>query len=251
MFQVAVNEKWVCWMRITARGIPRHGGIPSAPEQNPIVRIARAVERLASWERPVTVVPETRAWLDRLIAEGLVHWGTTPERLEHAVEASPGLRAFFTNTLNITMMQGGVKVNVVPGRASATLDCRLLPGQSRDAWRDEVIARIDDPDVRVEFFDGLDAEAPRAAALDTEFFRTIEAAITDAVPSAVVVPSITVGGTDDRFLRAHGIHAYGLIPAVFTSAERSGFHANDEFITVEHLGRGCELTYDIVRRMCA
>ncbi len=251
MFQVAVNEKWVCWMRITARGIPRHGGIPSAPEQNPIVRIARAVERLASWERPVTVVPETRAWLDRLIAEGLVHWGTTPERLEHAVEASPGLRAFFTNTLNITMMQGGVKVNVVPGRASATLDCRLLPGQSRDAWRDEVIARIDDPDVRAEFFDGLDAEAPRAAALDTEFFRTIEAAITDAVPSAVVVPSITVGGTDDRFLRAHGIHAYGLIPAVFTSAERSGFHANDEFITVEHLGRGCELTYDIVRRMCA
>ena len=250
VFQVAVNEKWVCWMRITARGIPGHGGIPHLPEQNPIVRLSRAIERLVTWKRPVIVTPETRAWLDRLTSEGLVRWGTTQERLDHAIEASPGLRAFFTNTLNVTMVQGGVKANVVPGRASATLDCRLLPGQSRDAWRDEVVARIDDPEVRVEFFDGLDTEAPRPASFDTDFFRTIEAAIADAVPGAVVVPSITVGGTDNRFLRARGIHAYGLVPAVLSSPERAGFHANDEYITVDHLNRGCELTYDIVRRMC-
>ncbi len=250
VFQVAVNEKWVCWMRITARGIPGHGGIPCPPEQNPIVRLSRAIDRLVTWKRPVIVTPETRAWLDRLIAEGLACWGTTPERLERAVEASPGLRAFFTNTLNVTMVQGGVKANVVPGRASATLDCRLLPGQSRDAWRDEVIARIDDPDVRVEFFEGLDTEAPQPASFETDFFRTIEASIVAAVPTAVVVPSITVGGTDNRFLRARGIHAYGLVPALLSSPERAGFHANDEYITVDHLRQGCELTYDIVRRMC-
>lgn len=147
-------------MRITARGIHGHGGIPNPPEQNPIVRLSRAIERLVTWKRPVVVTPETRAWLDRLTAQSLAYWGTTEARLEHAVEASPGLRALFTDTLNVTMVQGGVKANVVPGRAIATLDCRLLPGQSRDAWRDEVLARIDDPDVRVEFFDGLDTEAP-------------------------------------------------------------------------------------------
>ncbi len=250
VFQVAVNEKWVCWMRITARGIPGHGGIPSPPDHNPILRLTRALDRLVAWKRPITVTTETRAWLDRLTAQGLAHWGTTEARLEHAVEASSGLEAFFTNTLNITMVQGGVKANVVPGRATATLDCRLLPGQSRDAWRDEVIACIDDPDVRVEFFEGLDTEAPQPASFDTDLFRAIEAAVTDVMPTAVVVPSITVGGTDNRFLRARGIHAYGLIPAVLAGTERAGFHANDEHITVEHLNSGCELTYDIVRRLC-
>ncbi len=250
VFQVAVNEKWVCWMRVTARGIPGHGGIPGPADQNPIVRISRAIDRLATWERPVIITPEMQVWLDRLIAEGLAGWAKTPERLGRALEASPGLRAYFTNTLNVTMVQGGVKANVVPGRASAVIDCRLLPGQSRDAWRDEVIARIDDPSVRVEFFEGLDTDAPRAASFDTDFFRAIEAAVAAAVPDAVVVPGITVGGTDNRFLRARGIHAYGLIPAVLSSPERARFHANDEYITVEHLNRGCELLFDIVRRAC-
>lgn len=251
VFQVAVNEKWVCWMRITARGLPGHGGMPCPPEQNPIVRLSRAVERLVTWRRPLILTPEIQAWLERLRTEGLAYWSTSEARLEHAAELSPGIRAFLTNTLNVTMVQGGVKANVVPGRASATLDCRLLPGQSREEWREQVIARIDDPDVRVEFMDGLDTEPPVPASIDTEFFHTIETAITDAVPDAVVVPSITVGGTDNRFLRARGIHAYGLVPALLSTAERAGFHANDEFVTVGHLNQGCELMYDIVRRACA
>jgi acetylornithine deacetylase/succinyl-diaminopimelate desuccinylase-like protein len=89
------------------------------------------------------------------------------------------------------------------------------------------------------------------ASFDTEFFRTIETVVTEAVPDAVVVPSITVGGTDNRFLRARGIQAYGLVPALLSTAERAGFHANDEFVTVGHLNQGCELMYDIVRRACA
>ena len=250
VFQVAVNEKWVCWMRLTAHGLPGHGGIPCMPEQNPIVVLARAIERLVCWKSPVVVTHETRAWLDRLTAEGLAYWGTTQADLERATQSSAGLRAFFTNTLNITMVEGGVKANIIPGRATATLDCRLLPGQSREGWRDELIARIDDPDVEVEFFDGLDPEAPRAASFDSEFFRTIESAIVAAMPEAIVVPSLTVGGTDNRFLRERSIQAYGLVPAVLTSPERAGFHAGDEFITVDHLSQGCELTYDIVRRMC-
>ncbi len=250
VFQVAVNEKWVCWMRITARGVPGHGGTPSSLDHNPIVRLTRALDRLISWERPVIVTPETRAWLDRLTASGLARWGNTEARLANAVATAPGLGAFFTNTLNVTMLQAGVKVNVIPGRATATLDCRLLPGQSRDAWRDDVVARIDDPEVGVEFFEGLDVEAPTATSFDTEFFRTIEAVVTDAIPDAVVVPSITIGGTDNRFLRARGVHAYGLIPALLGASERAGFHANDEYITIDHLNTGSELTYDIVRRMC-
>ena len=72
----------------------------------------------------------------------------------------------------------------------------------------------------------------------------------DAMEEAVVVPSMTVGGTDNRFLRQRGIPAYGFIPALISPEEQAGFHANNEFLTVDNLNMGCELMYEIVRRMC-
>ena len=61
---------------------------------------------------------------------------------------------------------------------------------------------------------------------------------------------MTVLGTDNRFLRKRGIPAYGFIPCLLSAEERAGFHGNNEFLTIENLNMGCELMYDIVRRMC-
>lgn len=78
----------------------------------------------------------------------------------------------------------------------------------------------------------------------------IEPDLTEAIEDAVVAPSVSTVGTDNRFLRRAGVTAYGLIPCLLSPEERAGFHANDEFLTVENLNMGCELTYEIVRRFC-
>ncbi len=251
VFAVATNEKQVCWLRLTAVGTPGHGSIPHPVEENSAVRLACAVQRLAEWERPLTFVPETEAWVARLADAGLMPGLDDRPQLEHAILASPPLRAMFTNTLNVTMLESGIKANVIPAKSAAIVDCRLLPGQSRDEWRQAVADRIDDDRVTVEFHEQIlgDVE-PQPVAWDTEFYRVIEQVITDAVEDAVVVPSMTVGGTDNRFLRARGIPAYGFAPCVLSTEERAGFHGNDEYLTVENLQMGCELTYEIVRRMC-
>ena len=67
---------------------------------------------------------------------------------------------------------------------------------------------------------------------------------------AVIVPALTVGGTDNRFLRARGIPAYGFIPCLLSPEESAGFHGNNEFLTIDNLNMGCELMYGIVRKMC-
>jgi acetylornithine deacetylase/succinyl-diaminopimelate desuccinylase-like protein len=64
------------------------------------------------------------------------------------------------------------------------------------------------------------------------------------------VPGLTVGATDNRFLRARGIPAYGFIPCLLSPEEQAGFHGNNEFLTIENLNMGVELMYEIVRRMC-
>ena len=250
LFNVAVNEKEMAPLRLTAVGPPGHGSRPHA--DNSAVRLMRALVRLAAWDRGISFTPETRDYLDRLRRGGLLDTLDDPAALEAAVTASPDTHAAFTNTLNVTMLRAGIKSNVIPARSEAVVDCRLLPGESRDAWREQVVAYLDDPRITVEFeLASINEEPPMvASAWDTGLSRVIEAVLTEALEGSVVAPAISTVGTDNRFLRRAGVTAYGLIPCLLSPEERAGFHANDEFLTVENLNMGCELMYEIVRRFC-
>jgi carboxypeptidase PM20D1 len=154
----------------------------------------------------------------------------------------------FVNTLNLTMLDAGIKANVIPAKSEAVIDCRLLPGQGKDDWIRQVRERIADERIQVELY-SPDQGEPERVPWDTELFRAIHDVVKEAMEDAVVVPGMTIGGTDNRFLRAMGIPAYGFIPCLLSPEERRGFHGNDEFMTVENFQMGCELMYEIVRRM--
>lgn len=245
IFSVATNEKDIAWLRLTAIGRPGHGSVQAS--DNSAEHLVRALARLADWERPLVFTPDTKAYIKRMREAGLLPIDHDETML--AIAERPELQAMFINTLNLTMIDSGIKANVIPARSSAVIDCRLLPGQSKEDWMRQVRARINDPRVSVELYLPPSGE-PKAIDFDTPLFQTIQEVITAAVEDAVVVPSMTVGGTDNRFLRARGIPAYGFIPCILSQDERRGFHGNNEFLTVENLNMGCELMYEIVHRMC-
>ena len=218
-------------------------------EDNSSLHLMRALLRLADWDRGITYTAETRMLLERLVDEGVLA-AAEGAQTEALLRMVPQLHAMFVNTLNVTMLDAGIKANVIPAQSEAVIDCRLLPGQDREKWRRQVVERIDDPRVEVTFHEQIDSFAPTAVGWDTELYRTIESVMRDAVEDALVVPYMTVGGTDNRFLRARGIPAYGFIPCLLSPEEWAGFHGNDEFITIENLNMGCELMYEIVSRMC-
>jgi acetylornithine deacetylase/succinyl-diaminopimelate desuccinylase-like protein len=248
LLQVATTEKKLCALKLRAVGTPGHGSRPH--KDNSAVHLARALVRLADWERPLRMTPMTREFLVRLQRAGYVPEGDLDADLATLVEEHAAVKAMFMNTLNITTVNAGIKVNVIPALSEATLDCRLIPDQDPEAWRQEVIARIDDPRIEVSFmreFYGDTSEVP----WDTELFKVIQQVVSEAMEDAVVVPTMTVGGTDNRFLRDRGIPAYGFIPVLLSPAEAAGFHGNDEHLTIDNLNLGCELTYEVVRRFCA
>ena len=247
LFSVATNEKDICWLRLRSIGRPGHGSVPHS--ENSAVFLARALVRLADWERDLIFTPETEAYIERLAAAGLMPPLADRAAVEDRIRKTPELLAMFINTLNVTMLNSGIKANVIPAKSEAVIDCRLLPGQHKEAWMQQVRDRIGDDRVTVELY-SPDQGEPVAVPWDTELFRTIQSVIKEAMEDAIIVPGMTVGGTDNRFLRAKGIPAYGFIPCLLSSDERRGFHGNDEFLTVENFQMGCELMYDIVRRMC-
>lgn len=246
LFSVATNEKDVCWMKLTAVGTPGHGSRPH--EDNSAVHLLRALLKLNDWDRGITYTPETTAYLGRLADAGLMPPFANKEAVEAQIRRSPQLYAQFVNTLNITMLQSGIKANVIPAKSEAVIDCRLLPGMTRDEWRQILIDRIDDSRISVDFY-LPHQDQPQAVPWDTELYRTIESVIKGSMEEAVVTPTMTIGGTDNRFLREKGIPAYGFIPCLLSAEEAAGFHGNNEFLTIDNLNMGVELMYEITRRM--
>ncbi len=249
LFNVATNEKSGSGgLKLTAVGTPGHGSRPHA--DNSAIHLMRALLKLHDWDRGITYTPDTIAYLERLAEAGLMPPASDKAAVEAQIRRSPALYAAFVNTLNVTMVNSGIKLNVIPAKSQAFLDCRLLPGQSPEAWRQEVIAYIDDPRIEVDFASRPGTFQPAPAEWDTELFWTISDVVKESMEDAVVVPSMTVGATDNRFLRARGIPAYGFIPCLLSPEEAAGFHGNNEFLTIENLNMGCELMYEVVRRMC-
>ncbi len=244
LFSIATNEKDLCWLKLTAVGRPGHGSVPHP--DNSAVYLVQALNRLVEWERPLTFTPDTETYLARLADAGLMP--SDRAEVEERIRQSPEMQAMFVNTLNVTMLNAGIKANVIPAKSEAIIDCRLLPGQSKEDWIRQVREQIADERITVELY-SPDQGEPERVPWDTELFRTINDVVKEAMEDAVVVPGMTIGGTDNRFLRAKGIPAYGFIPCLLSPEERRGFHGNDEFMTVENFQMGCELMYEIVRRM--
>lgn len=245
LFTVATNEKDLCWLRLTAVGTPGHGSRPHS--DNSAVRLMRALLKLDAWERPLQWTPETTVSVQNLAQAGLLPSVEERGAIEAHIRNSPELLAMFTNTLNITMVNSGIKANVIPAKSEAVIDCRLLPGQSREDWLRQIREVIDDDQIEIE--DYLPDQGEMSSVpWDTELYWTIHSVMKEAVEDAVITPSMTIGGTDNRFLRQRGIPAYGFIPCLLSREERAGFHGNNEFLTLDNFNMGTELTYEIVRR---
>lgn len=246
LFEVAVTEKEMAPLRLRVVGTPGHGSKPAY--DNPVLPLMRALARLTEWDRPLHFTPATRDYVARLHAAGLIEDDRDASAVEAAVKASPDTEAAFTNTLNVTIVRAGTKNNIVPALAEAELDCRLLAGQDAEGWRQQVVERIDDPRVEVSFI--YDHEpTPAVSPWETDLARVIEEVLREAFEDAIVVPATSTVGTDNRFLRPLGIPSYGFIPCLLSQAERDGFHANDEFLTLDNFNLGLEVMFEVVRRI--
>ena len=246
IFGCSVGEKGPLWLRLTARGVSGHSSVPHA--DNCLERLVRALHRIQTWERPITLLPEVRTMFERLEAAGVLSQTVSEPSLGRLAEDNPLVRALLTDTVATTMFNAGVKSNVIPSVAEANLDCRLLPGHDPDEFVEQVRAVVHDPRVEVEMV--MESHTPVSTA-DSELFRTIEAVVKEEAPGSVLVPTIATGFTDSRAFRRRGVVAYGFVPCLLEDAESATIHGSNEHIPIAKLRLSIQILYEVVRRMCA
>jgi acetylornithine deacetylase/succinyl-diaminopimelate desuccinylase-like protein len=134
------------------------------------------------------------------------------------------------------MLKAGIKSNVIPPTAEATLDIRALPDEDLAKFREMLAGVINDPQVKVVAEDtAYSMVAAPVSRLHTEMFDALEQAQKAVAPQAITLPVMTTGATDSSFLRAKGVQAYGIgVPK--TEEESRTVHGNDERIEIKQLG---------------
>jgi len=246
IFNCSIGEKGPLWLKLRAQGTPGHGSVPH--DDNSLERLVRALYRVQRWQHPITVLPETEMYLHGLHEGGFLAEMPGESALAQAAQVNPVIRAVLTNTVSVTTCTAGYKHNVIPALSEASLDCRLLPGQSAQAFVEELRSIIDDPKVEIE---EVYRSETVSSPVQTELFSIVGDVIRERVEKALVLPSISPGFTDSRIFRRRGVVAYGFIPVLLEPPEAATIHGHNERISIENLRLGTQILFETVRRLCS
>jgi acetylornithine deacetylase/succinyl-diaminopimelate desuccinylase-like protein len=169
------------------------------------------------------------------------------QRGARVLSATPVFDAVLRNGISATIVQGGIRSNVIPTEASATLNVRMLPGQSINGLVQRLRRVINDSLVTV-VADSDAVDAP-ASSFESPMFAAIADATRELNPNMVVVPYMSTGATDSARLRAWGMQAYGVLPFPMDQNDEDRMHGNDERIPLESLHFGTRLIYGAMLRV--
>jgi acetylornithine deacetylase/succinyl-diaminopimelate desuccinylase-like protein len=243
-YLLQVGEKALIWIRLVARSRGGHGS--RFHPANAVTRLAEAVARLGRTDWPVTLTATTRALLDGLRGiDGGAEDADDPDSVaDMAGPASGFLKSSWRTTTNPTGLTAGYKHNVIPDRAEALIDVRVLPG-TEDVALEEIRAIVGD-DIEVEV-------VVRDIGLETPFRGGLVEAMVGALgahdPGVPVLPYMLAGGTDNKALSRLGITGYGFaplrLPADFDFTGM--FHGADERVPVDALEFGRRVLTDLLR----
>ncbi|MEN6475455.1 MAG: M20/M25/M40 family metallo-hydrolase [Syntrophaceae bacterium] len=252
LFPISTAEKGPIWLRIVTRGEAGHGSMP--PDVHAVHRLAVLLNRLVTWKHTPVLTPEIETllvtigrhmhnpvsgWLLRRSASPLV-W----KLLKPFFMRIKTMRSMLTNSMSINMLFSGQKENVVPSRAEAVVDFRLLPETNPRDFLARIRRRLKLKDDEMEI---VMQEAGSRSPADTEFFAALECAIRRTYPQAVVAPNLSVGFSDSRFFRRRGITAYGIIPLLLRHEDLDTIHGHDERIEIEAFLKGIGIIFDTIR----
>ena len=250
---VQASEKVAVNVTVVARGTSGHASMPM--KDNPIVHLSAAVAKIGGYVAPVHFTAIVRRYFEGLAAlEGdeLGKWMRSldsADRGEHAQrvisDANPQWNSMLRDTISPTMLTAGIRPNVIPDEARATLNIRLLPGDTIDALLGELNKLVNDPLVRLDVQPDAGLAAP-PSSLENDFYADITKVVAQEFGGAPVLPYQSPWATDSAQLRLHNVQSYGLWPFPLTQDDLKRMHGDDERIPLASFAKGIDVESRIV-----
>ncbi len=247
---VEVTQKVPCWLRLVVTSRPGHGSLPRPDSATN--RLIRALERIRVYRDSYRLVPAVGRYFHAVAEFESEDQKLLLRRIEEEIKNPSTVQrlnmrwqALLYNTISITGLRGSDKINVIPPRATAELDCRLLPGEDPARFIANLGKLIADPQIKIE---RILVFTPAESGEDTELFRGIRAVIHERLPVARVGPAVSTGFTDSHYFRDLGLTCYGFSPFAVDPDDQARAHGNDERISVRSFKEGVLLYREVIAR---
>ena len=239
-----------------------HSSIPGP--NNAIYELAAALGKLEKFSFPVRINEITREYFRR--SAGLTA-GSLATDLRGAAQEPPNLAAIqrlsampyynslLRTTCVATMLAGGHAANALPQSARATVNCRIFPGEDPEEVRQTLVRVVGNPNVEVSLITEKTADrkpvpivaVPPSLPLP-ELNAALEKALSTMWSGIQVVPTMSTGATDGKYLRIAGIPTYG-IACMFFDMEDDRSHGRDERVGVQDFYDGVEFGYRFMKTL--
>jgi acetylornithine deacetylase/succinyl-diaminopimelate desuccinylase-like protein len=251
--QIQAGEKVYQDFALEASDVGGHSSRPN--KNNPIVRLSAGLTKLGAHNFAIALNPATRGYFEaqaKLVPPEVAkdmravlndqHDEAAAERL-WAVNA--GWNGTLRTTCVVTEIAGGHAPNALPQHVRANVNCRILPGVPIADVQGEIAAVLADGKISVAPTGESGMQSPPPPLTD-RIMGPVRKVADTLWPGVAIVPTMSTGATDGRFLNATGIPTYGL-SGMFHDAEGSRAHGLNEHIRVKSLMDGRRFLYEVVK----
>jgi acetylornithine deacetylase/succinyl-diaminopimelate desuccinylase-like protein len=252
-FEMGTSEKTYVTYTLETTSPGGHGSLPGP--DNAIYRLADGLGRVEGYKFPVMLTATTRASFEKFASldpgpqsadmRAVAQTPSDPaaaERLSQVVRLNAQLRT----TCVATLISGGHAENALPQRARATIQCRMMPGDTAQNVQSALTAALNDPKISVAL------DAPPIVSPESAPTAQITAKVAGVVhsmwPGVPIVPTMASGFSDDRQTRNAGIASYDL-SGVWADVDENRAHGRDERVGVQEFDESVEYTYRLVKAM--
>jgi acetylornithine deacetylase/succinyl-diaminopimelate desuccinylase-like protein len=250
---VQASEKVYLTFMLEVRNPGGHSSLPV--KDNAIYRLADALIRIRAYDFPVVLNDVTRIFFERTadLEEGdlaAAMRGIIQEPPDPAAAAYLSRTPFYNSRMRTTcvatLLEAGHAENALPQRARATVNCRVLPGESIDVVRDTLVTVIGDAQLTVTTI--WDATPSPPSPLTPEILGAIESLTEEMWPGVPVIPMMSTGATDGLYLRNAGTPVYG-VSGLFSDIADNRAHGQNERIIIKSFFEGQEFLYRLTKKL--
>ncbi len=256
---IGVAEKGFLSVVLNVSATPGHSSMPPVKGGSAIGMMSAALKRLDDHQLPGgirgvagemfdTLAPEMGGF-SRVALSNLWLFGPVVQKqLERAASTNAVLRT----TTALTIVNAGNKDNVLPGRAEATVNFRILPGDRKEQVMEHVRGHVGAvvPASQFELYALPGAvDASKVAPTDSAQYRTLNRTIREVFPDALVAPGLMVAGTDSIHYGEISDHVFKFSPVRANAEDLKRFHGTNERLSIANYADAIRFYHRLITQL--